>query len=46
MFSLFRLRSRTVRQVNLLRSAGSEVILFLQKVNIGQIGILGKKVSQ
>jgi hypothetical protein len=33
MFSLFRLRSRTVRQVSLFRSAGSEVILFLQKVN-------------
>jgi hypothetical protein len=30
MFSLFRLRSRTVRQVSLFRSAGSEVILFLQ----------------
>ncbi len=40
MFSLFRLRSRTVRQVSLFRSPGSEVILFLQKVNIGQIGTI------
>jgi hypothetical protein len=43
MFSLFRLRSRTVRQVSLFRSAGSEVILFLQEVNIG---ILVSKIGK